>query len=208
VSDAADELEKKARRRLVGAVVLALIAVTVLPLTMDEAPPSRSPYSNDIQLSSPEHGEVRVAPQFPPPEDERPDADVEPVLPSDAQQIPPPAPVPSSPPAADEALPSLAAVETGERIRDAEAARIQALLDGVAPGQDGAHVIQVGAFGDAIKAAAVVSKLKQQGFTAYTEKVGNMTRVRIGAVPDRREGERMAARLKTLGYEDAVMVSR
>jgi DedD protein len=48
----ADELEikKQARRRLVGAVALALLAIVLLPLAMDGGPPPAAP---DMQVSMP-----------------------------------------------------------------------------------------------------------------------------------------------------------
>lgn len=44
------ELQKRARRRLVGAVALALLAVIVLPMVMDQEP---KPSHQDIQISIP-----------------------------------------------------------------------------------------------------------------------------------------------------------
>ncbi|WP_341648746.1 hypothetical protein [Thauera humireducens] len=51
MSDAENlEIKKRARRRLVGAVALALLAAVVLPMMMDQEP---RPASGDIQITIP-----------------------------------------------------------------------------------------------------------------------------------------------------------
>ncbi|MDR0634016.1 MAG: SPOR domain-containing protein [Azoarcus sp.] len=66
--------------------------------------------------------------------------------------------------------------------------------------------VQAASFSDARRAAALAASLKKQGFAAYAEKAGKVHRVRIGPLP-RREGERVAARLKAKGHA-ALLVSR
>ena len=48
--DAQTDLKKRARRRLVGAAALALLAVIVLPMIMDPEP---KPVGEDIQVRIP-----------------------------------------------------------------------------------------------------------------------------------------------------------
>jgi DedD protein len=230
VSDADNlELKKKARRRLVGAAALALFAAIVLPMTMDQEPPS---YPNDIQVALPKRGAqahpdapaVEVAPGV------VPDAEAEfntpavqaPATPpvSSPGSVPPshPAPVTVSAPTSTSASgdkPVLSATalkqqneDRARAEREAEAARVRRLLDGKASEAVESYVVQIGAFGEPAKAVTIVSELKQQGFSAYTEKVGNVTRVRIGPVADRRTGEQIVARLKAQGYGSAVVAPR
>ncbi|MDR1854234.1 MAG: SPOR domain-containing protein, partial [Azoarcus sp.] len=66
--------------------------------------------------------------------------------------------------------------------------------------------VQIGAFGDAGRASALVDELKKQGFAAYAEPAGKVTRVRIGPLA-RAEGEKTVASLKAKGRK-AVLVSR
>jgi DedD protein len=221
VSDADNlELKKKARRRLVGAAALALFAAIVLPMAMDQEPPS---YSSDIQLKIPGRAGARANPD--PTDVVVPDAEAELTLPA-AQQppVPPSRPAPTLTPApvpdatsssGDKPVPSAAVVKQqneerarAEREAAAEAARVRRLLDGKAPEAVESYVVQIGAFGEPSKAAAIVAELKQQGFSAYTEKAGNVTRVRIGPVAERRAGEQIVARLKAQGYGSAVVAPR
>ena len=56
--DAELQLKKRARRRLVGAVALALLAVIVLPMVMDSDP---RPPSQDIQVRIPSQDATGLA---------------------------------------------------------------------------------------------------------------------------------------------------
>jgi len=88
-----------------------------------------------------------------------------------------------------------------------EADRVRAILEGKVPPPsttgDG-FIVQVAAFGEAGKAAALVSELKDKGFSAYTEKAGSVTRVRVGPFAVRAEADRAADRLKALGQSPVV----
>ncbi|MDR2261444.1 MAG: SPOR domain-containing protein [Azoarcus sp.] len=220
------EIKKRARRRLVGAAALALLAVIVLPLAMDgEAPPPVP----DMQVSIPERGET-------PPDDADADAvpgtgsiDIEPDV--DPGASPPllsgsssdlsesqESQIPASPDAAS-ARPSEPAPAGGKHAaksaEDAEAARALALLSGAAPEKSGASpekagkfFVQVAAFNDAVKAVALASELKQQGYPVYTVAGSKVTRVRVGPLSGRREGERIVAKLKAEGRNAVLSSSR
>jgi DedD protein len=56
--DADLQLKKRARRRLVGAVALALFAVIILPMVMDREP---RPLSQDIQVRIPSQDSTGLA---------------------------------------------------------------------------------------------------------------------------------------------------
>ena len=59
-NDAQLELKKRARRRLVGAAALAVLAAIVLPMVMDQAPKQQP--AQDIQIRP---GQVRADPGTP-----------------------------------------------------------------------------------------------------------------------------------------------
>jgi DedD protein len=220
VSDAELEIKKRARRRLVGASVLALLAVIVLPLALRN---SEEPHAvPDMRVSIPDRAE------FEPPRPEN-DSDsvgvvIEPDAASGTSGLPvdnapsslpesaskPPASTPPEQPAARSPEKDKNVVE-----KDAETARVLALLDGKSPAKEadkdaskaqGQVFIQVGAFGNADRAAKQVKELNGQGFAAYAEKAGKVTRVRIGPLP-RNEGEQVVTRLKAQGHK-AVLSSR
>ncbi|MDR1228943.1 MAG: SPOR domain-containing protein [Azoarcus sp.] len=154
-ADDADELEikKRARRRLVGAVALALLAVILLPLAMDGGSP---PIESDVQVSVPSRdasprtavdadadagkveiepdtvmpGQAESLPPAPPPvipDPPPPVASVPPAaqIPAVAQTLPAP-----PPPATQTSPPAQSAHGTDAAPRDDEAARALALLNG------------------------------------------------------------------------------
>ena len=72
-------------------------------------------------------------------------------------------------------------------------------------GAGDSFVVQIGAFADAAKAASIVSDLKKRGFAAYTEKVGAVTRVRLGPYRGREDADRAAQRVRAGGVSGTVM---
>lgn len=213
------EIKKRARRRLVGAAALALAAAIILPLMMEQEP---APGSPDIQVTIPDRdtpagsarapgnggGAAADAGLAPAPVEEPPQpATTEPARPQAATS---PAAVAETAPKVPAATPTPAKPAQSED----EAARVRALLEGkpassnpaLAAGKE-SFVIQIGAFGDAGKAAAISSELKQAGFSAYTEKAGTVTRVRVGPFSSREDAEKAAAKLKAQG-RNAVLTPR
>ncbi|MHB1374899.1 MAG: SPOR domain-containing protein, partial [Thauera sp.] len=83
-----------------------------------------------------------------------------------------------------------------------EEARVRAILSGQpVPPRGESFVLQVGAFSDAAKAARLADELKAKGFAAYTERAGNVTRVRVGPIAGRAAADSAASRLKVAGHQ-------
>lgn len=244
------ELKKRARRRLVGSIALALTAAIVLPMVMDHEP---KPLTQDIQIRIPSPDAANIsrpaasrAPESdagkPKPEPESapvPEAQKLTAKPSEAEngkaEATKPAPQPSVKP---EAKPEAAAeprtepkpeqkpeakpepkVETkaepkdvAKAQREAKAereAKVEAILSGGQPAQTGGqYVVQLGAFGDPANVAKVRSRVKESGFSAYTEVLkgpkGNQTRVRAGPFASREAAEQAAAKLRQAGLDGRV----
>jgi DedD protein len=162
-NDADDlELKKRARRRLVGAVALALLAVILLPLAMDdEVPPAvpdmqvsvptRNETPQVVAESEPESAKVDIEPDAAPGAPEAVPSELPPAVP-EPQPVPESLPLPSTvapeppplhaapaqpvtPPAMQPPPSSPAREKAGETrsaARDAEAGRALALLSGAA----------------------------------------------------------------------------
>lgn len=216
MSDAENlEIKKRARRRLVGAAALALLAAIVLPMAMDQEP-QVSP--QDIQISIPDRD--ATASQARPIAAREPllgDPDVAPAPLEQAPTAPAPAAAAKTPPAMPPKTPGPTVSAPNPApvpARDDEAERVKALLGGASPAQAQqaaaaaeSFVLQIGAFSDAAKAAALATELKKQGYSAYTERAGPVTRVRVGPVPARPDAEKLAARLRAQGH-NAVLTPR
>lgn len=100
-----------------------------------------------------------------------------------------------------------------------EASRAKALLEGKTPeaagsaqpaaADSGRFVVQAGAYTDAAKVREVRQKIERSGLKTYAQVVksaeGERTRVRVGPYPTRAEADKVAAKLKQLGLDAAVL---
>lgn len=227
------EIKKRARRRLVGAIALALVAAIVLPMMMEQKPQTAVPdiqvfipereadsaLSRPIASHDPETAVADAEPEIVPAPVEQPSAAgavLEPEPPAAAASKPEPAPKPApkaepKPAPKPEPKPKPAAV--AKSAEEAEAARVRAILRGetpppvasAAPSSASSFVLQIGAFSDGAKAASIAAALKKAGIGAYTEKAGSVTRVRVGPFASRDAAEREAMRVREKGHAPVVV---
>ena len=196
VSEEELQLKKRARRRLVGAIVLVAAVAALLPMVLDSEP---KPTSQDINIQIPSPDAkggfaAKVVPVPAPAGKAAPAAKVEakvpaaPVAPAPDDQkelvvTPMPKPVPKPPEKAPEKAIALK------------------------PGP-GTFFIQVIALAEADKAKQVQQQIIDAGIRSYTEVVaagnGKVTRVRAGPFATREEAERARAQLATVGLEGKV----
>ncbi|WP_248281522.1 SPOR domain-containing protein [Aromatoleum petrolei] len=209
---------------------MALLAAIILPMVMDQEPNAPT---QDIQVTIPDREADNALsrpiasrparepePPIAPPPDEQPPMPA----PTEAQRqeaaaITPPLPRPAPTPegAQKGGSSALIAVEPQKPAPSpaaknaiSDSARAQAILDGKpavasAPAAGNSFVVQIGAFGDGAKAASIAADLKRRGFAAYTEKVGAMTRVRIGPFGGRDDADKAAQRVRASGLSGSVV---
>lgn len=214
-SDSDLQLKKRARRRLVGAVALALLAAIVLPMVMDHEP---RPIQQDIQVRIPSQdagsftsrvlpGTPTATPLPPVAEAKKPEPKVESTPEPEAkphEQVAEPvlAPKPEIKP---EPKPVLK-----PDTKSAEALRAEKILAGgdapkaEAPKSDnGQWVLQLGAYAEQGNVKVLQGKIKELGYASYTEKVstpqGERIRVRAGPFSSKAAAEKAQARLKQIG---------
>jgi DedD protein len=202
-------LKKRARRRLVGAAVLALFAVIVLPMVMDREP---RPLSQDIQVRIPSQDstglaakvlpEKTAATPMPAPEPKPVVAASAPVKESPIPEKVNPVPEKVSPaPAAKVSSP--AAVALAEKPAATKEADAKAKVDASAE-----WVVQLGAYKEAGNVKLLLAKLKGIGVPAYTEKLespqGARTRVRAGPFASRDAADKARSRIKIIGVDGPV----
>lgn len=210
------QLKKRARRRLVGAVALALLAAIVLPMVMDHEP---RPTQQDIQVRIPSQDAgnftARVLPGAPtatplPPvaEMKRPEAKPEPRLEEAEAAAPAPAPKPElkpepKPAPKPELKPDAKSAETlrAEQIlAGGDAPKAETAKSDPANGQ---WVLQLGAYAEQGNVKVLQGKIKELGYPSYTEKVstpqGERIRVRAGPFSSKAAAEKAQAKLKQIG---------
>lgn len=186
------QLKKRARRRLVGAAALALLAIIVLPVVMDHEP---RPPLQDIQVRIPSQDSEGLAP-LPAPKP----TILNPTTPNPAS-LPPPEPgaTPVAAPPSGESNKAAAPLTPAVAEPAAEVAQQQ-------PQQQ--WVVQLGAYKNAGNVKNLLAKLQEMHVPAYTEKIdaeqGVRTRVRAGPFTSREAAEKAQARIKKLGVNGTV----
>ena len=222
--DADLQLKKRARRRLVGAIALALFSVIVLPMVMDREP---RPLSQDIQVRIPSQDSTGLAskiisgkPAATPMPAPEPKPAIEPTAEPQTKPEPAPAASPIVPvvpamPAVIKPAPAVAPVPAAKPAAPAKkseaaekpAAKTVAEAKPTADGS-GQWVVQLGAYKEAGNVKLLLSKLKGVGVPAYTEKLdspqGSRTRVRAGPFASQDAAEKARARIKIIGVDGPV----
>lgn len=220
-AESVEVLRRRARHRLIGAVVLVLAAVIGFPLVFDTQP---RPVAVDIPIEIPDKTKVKPLPAPPakapvasssvpasPREDAKPMVEArvpatasldarEEVVTSKSESKVPEAPVKSTSDAIKkEVTPKPATVEKPA----AEAKPAPAAVNGER------FVVQVGAFADAAKAQDARRKLEQAGLKTYAQVVdtkdGKRTRVRVGPFTQRADADKAASKIKGLDLPAAIL---
>jgi len=219
-----DPEHQRARHRLIGAAVLVLIAIIVLPRVLDSKPKT---VSNDIAVTIVSSLPAAAPPQptLPPSAEPKPEeakTATAPAAPTVAAPAPagdtkessksaPPAPVVSSP--AKPVTPSPAdktmGLAAGEEI--VVAAKSNTLdTTGAAPGGSGKFVIQIGAFASEERANGWITKLKEQKIPNYVlNRTGTdgskLFALRAGPFADKETAEAAEKKIKAMGLTPRVV---
>jgi DedD protein len=211
----AEQARVRARRRLIGAVVLLGMGVIAFPLLFETQP---RPIPVDIPIViPPREGAPPLA--LPAPRAAAKPAASAPatsVQASSAVATPPPvvvqsAPPPAAPPEQRPAEPAVIAAAAPTRPA-AEAPRPapRTTPEPAKPAvtAQGRFVVQIGAFAEAAAVSDARSKARKAGLATFTEVVetanGQRTRVRIGPFASREDAEKAAAQVKAAGLPGSV----
>lgn len=229
-SESLEIVRRRARHRLIGAVVLVLGAVVGFPWLFDTQP---RPVSVDTPIVVPDRQKTPLLSDTTPvPASQAP---AKPLLPAQDNTVPASSSlgareevVTTAPAPATAKMPEKPAEKLAEKpvekptsaaseaksdaapkSRD-DGAKAQALLDGKAAKPAAGRVaIQVGAFSDAAKIREVRSKLEQAGLKTYTqvfEKDGkSTTRIRVGPFETREDADKAAARIRKLDLPAVIL---
>ena len=210
-----DPEHQRARHRLIGAAVLVLVAIIVLPRVLDSKPKS---VSNDIAVTivsslptpsssaEPKSEEVKTAPPPVAPSIAAPAPD-----PKESSKPIPPPPVASSP--AKAVAPSPAdktlGLAAGEQIVAAAKPNAPAST-GAPPGSSGKFVIQIGAFASEERANGWIAKLKEQKIPNYVlNRTGTdgtkLYALRAGPFADKEAAEAAEKKIKAMGLTPRVV---
>jgi DedD protein len=230
---AVEELKRRARRRLVGAIVLALAAAVILPLLLESDP---KPLGDDVSIqippidsgkfitplspgkgvdgkATPDRAGALTSATSAKPAPVAPDSPLE-AKPADALDASGKPVEPAQRP--PEVAPTSGSTATSTITANPEPQKPAGSVSKAEPGDTrpdvvsptGGFVVQLAAFADAKAAPALASKLKASGFPAYTETLktqqGTMRRVRVGPYATREVADGELAKLNAAGYRGVV----
>jgi len=217
-------LRKRARRRLVGAIVLVLISVIVLPIIFDEPKSENEKHEIAINLPVPnKNSKNSFVPRAEPTDQESinvvdasPDLQSKPkvssqnieeiVEVSDEQKR---TPIPGIKPKIDKQPVEVKSTNVTNIAPTTVAAATTATATATATADTTkGFVVQLGAFSDQLKAKQQQANLMSNGFKAYTETLkidtNEVTRVRIGPFMTRSAAEAELKKLKKIGLDGVV----
>ncbi|MGH8729234.1 MAG: SPOR domain-containing protein [Burkholderiales bacterium] len=203
-SDQEEQFKKRARRRLIGAIALVVLAVAILPFVLDDEP---QPISENVSIQIPPQDTTPpVAKETPAPATPAgaPESAVsgKAAPPEPAAALSPPEPAEKKP---AETPPTLA---NQDRPKPVEAPEKRAEVAEKPSAQNDEFVVQLGAFSNPKNAKQTQNKLKSAGIKTYTETVesgeGKTIRVRAGPYSSREQAEKIRDRLKAMGYSGLV----
>ena len=206
-------MDRALKERIIGAVVIVLFVVLVVPVFLDgrsshdEIVTERVPLpgqsdqkSQTIVLARDREDPVPAAASSTPVvETPQPETEV-------VAEKPAPEPVKSEPRKEPEPQPG----KESEPEPETNAAPQRVASSSVAAvSTTGMWAVQIGAFSDQEKAERLAAQLRKQGFAAFQSPVatddGRMVRVRVGPQKDRQSAEAMAERLAKAGRQGRVV---
>lgn len=233
--DTAEQLRRRANRRLLGASVLLLIAIIAVPMFLEREPP---PLPDNVDVRIPPVEGTKFEPKFPTSGDSKKAiekaaeipaiteptgaqaavAAVAPTAPAVAPVVTPPTPakVAAVPEKAAAVVPApvKAAPDKPAAAETPKAAAKAPEKPAVKPAAEverkpGQLVVQVIAVRDPAVARQMFDKAKSLKFPVYTEKVdvsnGVVTRVRVGPYANKQQAEAARGKLAQAGFEAKVI---
>lgn len=213
------QFKKRARRRLVGAVALVLLMITVLPMVLDDRA-GKTP-QQEIAITIPSQDGAGFTSKIVPVAPEAPPA-------PPATAVPTPVPPPSAAPA-ESVKPDKAASNKEMQVAPptappgnkpantivvpAQEAAPKAPVGKKQPepnsSKGNAFSVQIGVFTDPANVKQLQQKLSSQGYKSYTEKVdtakGEKIRLRVGPFATRETAESALSSIKDSGLSGMVV---
>ena len=190
-------MERALKERIIGAAILVLVVVLVVPVFLDGTPGGDEIVSERVPLPGQAEQKSQTVVL------ERDRKDPVPVATGSApaqeqKREPPPKP-----------LVKQAEPETVKPDPEPEPAKPAAEKSAANASSTGMWAVQLGSFGDQENAERLAADLRKQGFAAFLSQLstssGQLHRVRIGPQKDRESAEAMSARLQKAGQKGQVV---
>lgn len=193
------QFKKRARRRLVGAIALVLLMVTILPMVLDDRSANQTQQEITISIPSQDGDDFT--------------SDITPYIPDNQQS--------------DEEVPALTELNNLQDPSSAEPEPVAASsVKGTEPAKpivapvtasdepttEPTYSVQIGVFSDAANVKQLEQKLKAAGFKFSTEKIqtsqGEKIRLRAGPFANRALAEEAFAKIKDAGLSGMIITNK
>ena len=207
-------MERALKERIIGAVVLVIFVVLVVPIFLD-GPPEEGEIVTERVLLPGQEGEgvktVVLDRERSEPMPTVSSGQSEPSAAKPAPQTPAPEKRDPLPTATPQAVPASAAEETPPPAADSAAQKPvqKPATQTPAASSTGMWAVQLGSFSNKDNAEKLAADLRKQGYAAFLSQLqtssGQLHRVRIGPQKDRESAEAMAARLQKVGHKGQVV---
>jgi len=196
-------MERALKERIIGAAVLVLVVVLVVPVFLDGPPQDAEIISEQVPLPGQASQETRTVVL------DRDRSEPVPANGNGASEVPPEAapqrPMPQPVVQQEEPEPQSAAETPVPQTTAPEPAAESAAV----ASQTGMWTVQLGSFSNRDSADRLAAELRQRGYNAFLGQVmtsdGQLHRVRVGPQKDRAEADAVAAKLRSAGYDAKVL---
>jgi DedD protein len=202
-------LRRLSRRRLIGAIALVLVVVFLLPTVFDSEPAPST--GNNIELRIPNKDNAgEFQPKIDLPELDKMASAVAATSAVASAPVAPGKPVAVPAPTSEKKpiTPALVVNKPKPEVKAKPEAKPRVESKPVAKPQGvpkSGWVVQVGAFANLDTVRNLQIKLSKLGYHTYTEKAGDVVRVRIGSYPTREAAEKVQSKLETQGMQANVV---
>ena len=199
-------MERALKERIIGAVILVIFVVLVVPIFLDGSPVDGNTVSKQVLLPGQEGRDIKTVVldrgrSNPIPIASSSDADVDKPVVADLEPNITSSPAPAVQQNTDQA----------PAVREATEARPQqqAMIAKPAQSTTGMWAVQLGSFSNKQNAENLAVGLRKQGYAAFLSQLqtdsDQLHRVRIGPQKDQQSAEAMAARLLKVGHKGQVL---
>lgn len=201
------QFRKRARRRLVGAIALVLLMVTVLPMVLDDRSANLPQQEIEISIPSQDDDEFTssVTPYNPEPETAVQAETLPETTPQDALATETPAVAEAD---AATAAKTPAPVVDNKSTPASKPIPIQPTAKSSSP----TYSVQIGVFSDAANVRQLEGKLKAQGLQPSTEKLqtaqGEKIRLRVGPFASRELAEEAMGKIKAASLSGMIITNK
>jgi len=201
-------MERALKERIIGAAVLVVVVVLVVPVFLDGPPREKEIVSTSVPLPGQSEQKVQTVVL------DRDRKDPVPAATSNDKVSESPAPQPAAviedeKPAVVPVAPEKQAEASTKPPQTVNEEPEPTTTQAVARSATGMWAVQLGSFSNQQNADRLASDLRKQGFAAFLSQAsaesGQLHRVRIGPQKDRQSAEAMAERLRKAGHKGQVL---